>query len=109
MFGPKPMGFWSGSTSPNSGPKHEFLQAGSRYKVMREFRDYDRFVHRVGETWTFCGWSFLPYDDGMSFFVSLDGLQEWHLRLQWRPEEQGSILDHLEEYVAPCEGLAQEI
>ena len=37
----------------------------------------------------FLGHSFLPYEDGMSFFVSIDGINEWHLRLQWRPEEQG--------------------
>ncbi len=100
MFGPKPMGFWSSHIAPNSGPDHEFLRAGRKYRVIREFRDYDRFLHQVGETWTFCAWNFLPYDNGMSFFVSLDGSQEWHMRLQWCPEEQGQVLDHLEEYVA---------
>jgi hypothetical protein len=35
----------------------------------------------------------------MSFFVSLDGTQEWHIRLQWRAEAQGHILDRLPEYL----------
>jgi len=35
----------------------------------------------------------------MSFFVSFDGEQEWHIRLQWRPEEQGQLLDNLAQYI----------
>jgi hypothetical protein len=46
------------------------------------------------------GFSFLPYDDGLSLFVSLDGKSEWHIPMQWRPEEQGTVLDNLAEYVA---------
>jgi hypothetical protein len=42
----------------------------------------------------------------MSFFVSLDGLHEWEIRLQWVPEEQEEILDnlamYLEESAAAC-------
>ena len=100
MFGPKPMGFWSGHVAPNCGPDHEFLRSGRKYRVIREFEDYDGFLHQAGETWTFCGWSFLPHDNGMSFFVSLDGAQEWHIPLQRRPEEQAQILDHLDQYIA---------
>ena len=66
---------------------------------MREFVDYDGHRHPVGEEWRFCGCSFVPYEDGMSFFVSLDDEHEWHLRLQWRVDEQGAILDHLTEYL----------
>jgi len=39
-----------------------------------------------------------PNDD-MSFFVSFDDRQEWLVRLQWRPEEQGVVLDNLAEYI----------
>jgi len=35
----------------------------------------------------------------MSFFVSFDDRQEWLVRLQWRPEEQGVVLDNLAEYI----------
>lgn len=35
----------------------------------------------------------------MSFFVSLNGDQEWQIRLQGRDEAQGHILDRIGEYV----------
>jgi len=57
----------------------------------------------VGEEWTFLGHSFLPHEDGMSFFVSLDGQQEWLIRLQWLPEQQGAVLDSIGEYVRAAE------
>ena len=100
MYGPKPLGHWSSHQAPNTSKEHEFLIAGKRYRVIRQFSDYDKAAHLVGEEWTFLGCSFVPYDDGMSFFVSPDGAGEWHIRLQWRPEEQGDILDHLANYLA---------
>ena len=99
MHGPQPAGFWSGRQTANGGSQHEFLHAGQRYRVVREFVDYDGHRHPVGEEWCFCGWSFVPYEDGMSFFVSLDDRQEWQLRLQWRDDAQGAILDHLTDYL----------
>lgn len=98
-FGPKPAGTWTGHKAANCGDNHNFLRAGERYEVIQEFTDYDQHLHAVGESWVFLGYSFLPYDDGMSFFVSFDGEQEWHIRLQWRPEEQGQLLDNLEQYI----------
>jgi len=98
-FGPKAIGTWSGPKAPNGGADHDFLRAGKRYTVIKKFADYDHHTHAVDESWMFLGYSFLPYDDGMSFFVSLDGKQEWHIRLQWRPEEQGPVLDNLSEYI----------
>jgi len=52
-----------------------------------------------GETWTFLGHNFLPHDDGLSLFVSLDGDREWHIRLQWRDDQQGPLIDRLEDYI----------
>ncbi len=98
MFGPRPAGFWSGHSSST---KHQILTVGLRYRVQKEFEDFDRDRHLIGEEWVFLGHSFLPYEDGMSFFVSLDGAQEWHIRLQWRPEQQGAVLDALDEYLQP--------
>jgi hypothetical protein len=43
--------------------------------------------------------SFLPYDDGLSLFVSQDGQNEWPIRLQWRKEAQGAVIDTLHLYV----------
>ncbi len=99
MYGPQPGGFGSGQSAVNSGSTYEFLTAGHWYRVVREFLDYDGDRHPAGETWQFCGYSFVPYDDGLSLFVSLDGRQEWQIRLQWRAEAQGPVLDHLAEYI----------
>jgi hypothetical protein len=99
MHGPEQPGKWSSLGATNCGKRHQFLQSGRRYRVIRKFIDYDKDVHLPGEEWVFLGYSFLPYEDGMSFFVSLDGVREWHVRLQWIPEEQGEILDNLADYI----------
>ncbi len=99
MYGPQPGGFWSGLKAVNTGSAYQFLTAGHKYRVIREFADFDGDRHPAGETWQFCGYSFVPYDDGLSLFVSLDGTQEWQIRLQQRAEEQGPILDRLTEYI----------
>jgi hypothetical protein len=70
------------------------------YVVARAFRDFDAGEHPVGEAWTYIGSSFLPYDDGLSLFVVIDG-QRRQIRMQWRDEEQGPIIDHLQDYVQP--------
>ena len=95
MYGPERLGFWSS----NSGPKHKFLISGQRYRVIKEFTDYDHHLHPVGEEWLFLGYSFLPYEDGLSWFVSFDGKQEWHIPMQWREEAQGKTIDALEQFV----------
>jgi hypothetical protein len=98
MYGPCPAGHWTESLAPaDFGP----LTVGQRYRVTRAFTDYDGDVHASGEAWTFLGKNFSPYDDGLSLFVSLDGTQEWHIRMCWRPEDQGPIIDVLEDYLAP--------
>jgi hypothetical protein len=99
MYGPQPDGFWSAHTAVSRGVPFQLLTPGREYRVVKEFADHDGTCHLVGEEWVFLGHSFVPYDDGMSFFVSLDGRQEWLIPLQWRPEEQSGILDALGEYV----------
>jgi hypothetical protein len=99
MHGPKPPGHWTHLTAANCGTTHSFLTAGRRYRVVQRFADYDGVIHPEHEEWIFLGYSYLPYESGMSFFVSLDGVHEWHIRLQWRPEEQGEVLDHLDNYL----------
>ncbi len=102
MYGPAKLGEWSGTDAPNHSTKHQFLVAGSRYRVIRAFEDYQRTLHPVGEEWVFLGDSFVPYEDGLTLFVSLDGVQEWGIPLQWRDEEQGPILESLADYVQPA-------
>ncbi|HPI48786.1 MAG TPA: DUF3601 domain-containing protein [Hyphomonadaceae bacterium] len=90
-------------SSRGVGHGYSHLVPGKRYRVVKAFTDFDRQEHLVGETWTYVGTAFLPYDDGRSLFVSLDGEGEWHIRMQDRPEEQGPVLDHLREYVVEAE------
>jgi hypothetical protein len=97
MDGPYPAGTYTGLH-----PRREFgpLKGGARYRVVRAFTDYDGGLHEPGEAWTFLGENFLPHHDGLSLFVSLDGSREWHIRMCWRPEDQGPVIDALEEYLA---------
>ena len=69
--------------------------------MARPFTDHDGDLHPAGESWTYLGHNFVPYHDGLSLFVSLDGAQEWHIRLRWRPEDQGPIIDGLGDYLEP--------
>ena len=87
-------------SSRGVGHGYAHMVPGKRYRVVKEFVDFDHQVHPVGETWWYVGTAFLPYDDGRSIFVSLDGDREWHIRMQDRVEEQGPVLDKLWEYVA---------
>lgn len=101
MHGPKPRGYWSGQRGPNHGSEFGFLVAGRHYRVIADFRDFDGDLHAVGEEWEFLGYSFVPQDDGMSLYVVTEGDLEWIVRMQWRPEQQGRVLDDLEEHLEP--------
>ncbi|MES2445473.1 MAG: DUF3601 domain-containing protein [Pseudomonadota bacterium] len=96
-----PSGHWT-ARLPRQGFKH--LKPGRRYEVTAPFTDYDGDLHPAGERWRFLTHNFLPYEDGLSLFVSLDDAQEWHIRLQWRPETQAAIIDALEQHLRACEG-----
>ena len=98
MNGPKPRGYW---TSGPREPGETLLEVGRRYVVATAFTDFDGDQHPEGENWTFLAQYFLPYDDGLSLFVSFDEVSEWHIRLQWRPDTQGEIINHLNDHVKP--------
>lgn len=70
------------------------------YVVVKAFRDFDGGTHELGESWTFIGSSFLPYDDGLSLFAVIDG-QPRQIRMQWRDEAQGPVIDNLKDYLQP--------
>ena len=102
MFGPHPLGHWSGVKASNAGSSYRFLKAGAKYRVVRSFTDNDGDLHPEGEAWTFLGHAFLPYEDGLSLFVTLDGVNEWHIRMQCRPEAEGKVVDEFQAYVQPA-------
>jgi len=55
-------------------------------------------IHPVGERWRFVGKNFLPYEDGLTLLVQQNGM-EVSIRLQWRDETQGPIIDDFSDYV----------
>ncbi|KAA0970723.1 DUF3601 domain-containing protein [Aureimonas fodinaquatilis] len=77
------------------------LEPGKRYRVTKGFTDYDGRYHPTGESWTFLRHSFLPYDDGLTLFVRLDDGILNTVRLQWRPDEQGPVIDTIEKHIVP--------
>jgi hypothetical protein len=85
-----------------SPPKRKFtaseLIPGQLYQVKYPFRDYDRVLHPAGEQWRFVQKSFLPYEDGLTLFIEQEG-QNLSIRLQWREESQGIIIDNFSRYV----------
>jgi len=95
MIGPERLGFWSGGALR----EHGVLRAGKLYRVVRPFTDFDGHVHAVGEQWAFLGAALVPYHDGLSLFVSPDGLNEWHIRMRWANDAQGRVIDAFGEYV----------
>lgn len=85
-------------TQPESKAfKH--LAPGKRYCVAKSFVDYDGEIHPIGENWIYLSHSFLPHDDGLSLFVSLDGERQRQIRLQWRDDQQGALIENLEDYI----------
>lgn len=75
------------------------LVPGKTYRVVKEFLDYDDLLHSPGETWTFAGKNFPPYDDGLTIHTEHHG-SRGVFRLQWRPEAQAAIIDCFSEFVA---------
>lgn len=101
MHGPQDLGYWSALSASKCRKNFKHLEAGRTYVVRKQFMDFDGSIHKQGERWKFIGYAFLPYDDGLSLFVSLDDSHEWHIRMRWDPEHQGQIVEELEAYV--CE------
>jgi hypothetical protein len=79
------------------------LESGARYVVAQEFMDYDGARHAAGESWKFLGYNFLPYEDGYSLFVELDGSPERRkIRLQCRDDAQASVIHGIERHLRPA-------
>ena len=75
------------------------LIPGQVYKVKAPFTDYDGVLHPAGETWRFVRKSFLPNEDGLSLFIEKND-QPGAIRLQWRPETQGQLIQDFSDYMA---------
>ncbi len=76
------------------------LSPGQKYKVIKAFTDFDKIQHPIGESWTFITTYFLPYEDGLTLFVTKDNIEkELSYRFRWTQEEQADIIDRFSEYV----------
>jgi acetyl esterase/lipase len=71
---------------------------GRTYRVVRAFRDFDKSLHDVGESWIFVNKNFLPYDDGLTISVEQGGKPRL-FRMQWREAEQGEVIDKFSDHV----------
>jgi hypothetical protein len=99
MLGPKSRGYWTDSIAPAA---FMHLVVGTRYEVVRKFKDYDGGVHRPGETWWFLGHRHAPHDNERSLFVSPEKKTEWCIRLKEVKERQGRVIDDLKNYIHPA-------
>lgn len=99
MYGPRPAGHWTREGGTDGGRSYRSLRAGQRYRVAKQFLDFDGDNHPVGEEWIFRAYSYLPYDDGLSLIVSLETDEEWLVPLQDRLGAQGDVVTNLDEYV----------
>lgn len=79
--------------SPESKYPASELVPGKTYRVVAQFVDYHGQIHPVGETWRFTRKNFLPYEDGLSLFVEMNG-KEIQIDLQWRAESQAEIIEN---------------
>lgn len=82
-----------------SGPRafHQLMEPDRDYVVIQAFTDFDGHERPVGERWTFRGYNFVPYDDGLTLLTEPGP----GVRLQWRRETQADIIDNLAAYIAP--------
>ncbi|MCE3290499.1 MAG: hypothetical protein K0R83_2511 [Caulobacter sp.] len=74
------------------------LVQGRTYRVAQPFTDFDHRAHAVGDVWTYSSESFLPYDDGLSLFVSING-EDQQIRMCLHPEEQGPLIQDFAAYL----------
>lgn len=74
------------------------LIPGQTYRVTAPFKDYDGEMHPAGEEWRFLEKHFLPYEDGLTLMIEQSG-QKRSIRLQWREETQGHIIDRFSDFV----------
>lgn len=103
MTGPKELGFWSKRHAPNIDSQYGILHTGVKYRVIKVFIDYNEEQHPVGEEWTFLAYSFLPYDSGLQWFVSFDGVYEWAIPLWLADPRQDEIERNITDYIERVE------
>ena len=77
------------------------LNPGLSYRVTKAFCDHDGDLHPVDEKWVYIGYSFLPYESGLSLFATLSG-QDVQVRLKWESGCQLDVIENLEDHLDHC-------
>lgn len=86
---------------------HLHLIANQKYKLIKEFVDYDGKAHPVGETWTFVKTDYNAYHEGLIVSVyGKDASDKKGFRLQWIEGEQKDTIENFKEYVEPCDVIS---
>jgi hypothetical protein len=76
------------------------LSVGKKYRVRKEFKDFDHITHPVGEEWLFVKTNFVPHADGLTLHVKeKEGSSEKVFRFQWTDDAQAAIIQNFSEYV----------
>jgi len=92
MFGPKEKGFL---TNDMSKKNYGIFIPNEKYKIIKEFNDYDGDTVKFGDEWEYITYSFLPYDSGLTLFFSKNGRDEWQIRLRDHKNDQTKIINNL--------------
>ena len=82
---------------------YQHLIPGSWYQIAKTFHDFDDLPRPRGTIFRYLGYRFLPYDDGLTLFVSFGDGNESTIRLQWRSGSQAEVLEDFRIYVEPVE------
>ena len=76
---------------------YKHLHHRGRYRVVREFSDFDDVVHSVGEEWTYDHYTYYFYEGGHTFHVERPDGSAFVWRLAYGVNQE--VLDNLEEYI----------
>lgn len=76
----------------------KMLIPNKKYTVVKEFTDYDKIVHPVGEQWIYLEQNFTAYYDGLTIYVSINNKKD-AFRLQDLPYEQAELIKTFSDYV----------
>lgn len=77
------------------------LVLGRRYRIVQEFRDHHGSVHPVGEEFTYRGYSYFPYDEGHTIYVSTAVGKESFISLCGLDPAQNRVLEAMHEFIEP--------
>jgi hypothetical protein len=76
------------------------LNPGQKYRVKKEFTDYDGIKHSVGEQWIFVKTNFVPHADGLTLHVKeTENSKETVYRFEWTDYSQGPLIRDFSSYV----------